>query len=420
MDSHQFAHWFRASSPYIREHRYKTFVVVLSRAVLRSSQLANIVQDLALLNVLDIRLLVVLELDSISSDPVVTEAELISSLETARSVTHHLETLFMVGIPASRLRHRHIPVVSGNFLSARPRGVIQGVDHDFAGAVRRVHHEDVTGLLERGNVVLISPFGHSTTGRTYHITSHELVLALATALEPDKVIVFEQPEFVKADCAYDNSDLTTTQLTSLLQEDRFSTNARRCMETLISCCRTGVPRCHIVSFTHDGALLQELYTADGSGVQISDGPYRLIRRATAEDVTSIIELLRPFEEDGTLLSRNRNLLVASIRNFFVAEIDDTIVGTVCLYDMHDGVQEIGSLVTVPGQRNQRLGQDLLSRAESEAMKLGARTALVKTTQAIDWFIDNGYIDTAVTELPRFSQRSHDSLRNSKVLIKSLT
>ena len=163
MDSRQFAHWFRASSPYIREHRHKTFVTVLSGAVLHGSHLPSIVQDLALLNVLDIRLLLVLDSNETRTNPIVTEPELINELEVMGNVCHHLETLFTTGIPASQFRHRHIPVVSGNFVSARPLGVIKGVDCDFAGSVRRIYHQEIASLLELGNVVLVTPFGYSMT-----------------------------------------------------------------------------------------------------------------------------------------------------------------------------------------------------------------------------------------------------------------
>lgn len=420
MNSRQFAHWFRASSPYIREHRNKTFLIVLKAAVLRSPLLANIVQDLALLNVLEIRLILILEPESASTNPIVTETEMIGDLETARDIMHHLESLFNTGIPASQFRHRHVPVVSGNFVSARPLGVIDGVDHDFAGSVRRVHHDEVKELLDLGHVVLVPPFGYSTTGKTYQVKPHELILAFATSLEPAKVIVFQEPEIIDSDLAATTSNLTTVQLGEVLANDQIPTHIQEWLETLISCCRAGVPRCHIVSHQDDGALLQELFTPDGSGLQISDTPYRLIRRASTEDVSSIIELLKPFEEDGSLVKRNRNLLLASINSFFVAELDDTIVGTVCLYEMHEGVQEIGSLATVPDHRDASLGKELLSRAEAEARKLGARCALVKTTQAVEWFIENGYMNTVVTELPRSAQRGYDKSRNPKVLIKSLS
>ena len=244
-------------------------------------------------------------------------------------------------------------------------------------------------------------------------------MALATALNPDKVIAFQDPGVLESESVIGTSDLSTEELEGLLEENRFSSKFRTALECLIACCHAGVPRCHVVSSDDDGALLQELFTPDGSGTQISEGLYRLIRRAVADDVGSIMDLLRPFEEDGSLIARNRDLLVASINNFFVAEIDDTIVGSVCLYELTEGVQEIGSLVAVPSQRNKRLGQELLSRAETEAKTLGAHTAFVKTTQTIDWIVENGYVSGYLEDLPKRVQQEFDNERNSKVLIKKL-
>lgn len=419
MDSSEFARWFRAASAYIREHRFKTFIVVLNSTVLRSPQLTNLVQDLALLNVLEVRVLLLLELERTPDDGIVTQSELLANIDAARTVVHRLETLFNVGVPASRFRHRHIPIVSGNFVSARPLGVIMGVDRDFAGSVRRIHDGEVMRLLEMGTIVAIPPFGHSTTGKTYQLQPQELILAFSKSLKPSKVVVFHTPDFTVADFPEDNTDLTTSQLAAHIDDTNPPAHIREWLETLAACCGGGVARCHVVSYRDDGALLQELFTTEGSGVQISDGPYRLIRRATAEDVTSIVELLRPLEREGVLVSRNRNLLLASIDSFWVAELDDTIVGSVCLYGMHDGIQEIGSLATAPGQRNLRLGHELLNRAETDARQRGAHSTMVRTTQATDWFIENGYVDTEVTEIPTSAQRGHDRTRSPKLLIKSL-
>ena len=162
MDSRQFAHWFRASSPYIREHRHKTFVTVLSGAVLHGSHLPSIVQDLALLNVLDIRLLLVLDSNETRTNPIVTEPELINELEVMEMFAITWNT-FHDGCTREPIPTSPYSRGEWQFVSARPLGVIKGVDCDFAGSVRRIYHQEIASLLELGNVVLVTPFGYSMT-----------------------------------------------------------------------------------------------------------------------------------------------------------------------------------------------------------------------------------------------------------------
>ena len=52
-------HWFRNSSPYINAHRGRTFVVMLSGELLDGPRLPTLIHDLALLNSLGIKLVLV-------------------------------------------------------------------------------------------------------------------------------------------------------------------------------------------------------------------------------------------------------------------------------------------------------------------------------------------------------------------------
>ncbi|MDH4023423.1 MAG: amino-acid N-acetyltransferase, partial [Gammaproteobacteria bacterium] len=59
MDTSGYARWFRDSTPYISMHRHKTFVVLLEGEALDHANFVNIVHDLALVQVLGARLVVV-------------------------------------------------------------------------------------------------------------------------------------------------------------------------------------------------------------------------------------------------------------------------------------------------------------------------------------------------------------------------
>jgi amino-acid N-acetyltransferase len=80
-------------------------------------------------------------------------------------------------------------------------------------------------------------------------------------------------------------------------------------------CSRGVARSHLLSFEREGALLEELFTHDGSGTLIAQNPYEQARTADIDDIASIVELIRPLEDTGALVRRSRERLEEEIGLF---------------------------------------------------------------------------------------------------------
>ncbi len=55
-----------------------------------------------------------------------------------------------------------IDVVSGNFITAKPYGIRDGVDYQLTGEVRSVDIDAIQRHLENHNIVLLGPTGYST------------------------------------------------------------------------------------------------------------------------------------------------------------------------------------------------------------------------------------------------------------------
>src|SRR6056300_2044729 len=83
-------------------------------------------------------------------------------------------------------------VVSGNFVTARPLGIVDGVDFQFTGAVRRLDAVGMSGVLENESILLLSPLGFSLTGEVFNISANELATAAAIALGADKLIIMDK------------------------------------------------------------------------------------------------------------------------------------------------------------------------------------------------------------------------------------
>ena len=417
MDSADFVSWFRDSTPYISAHRGKTFVVMLGADAVASANLINMAHDLALLHVLGARLVIVHGAEGLDTGAAAGGSDLDAMAAAVGVARNRLEALFSTGIPTSPLRGSRITLAGGNFVTAKPVGVIDGVERGCRGEPRRIHADELRRLLMTGAIVLLPPIGYSPSGQAYALAPETLAAKAALALRADKLIVYDGVERVDA-----ASELTLAELEHALGQSRFPEPTQARLEAILHAGRGGVPRCHLISHAADGALLQELFTAEGVGTQIAEGDYRAMRSATAGDVAAIVELIRPLEEAGLLVRRPRDRLEAEVERFFLAEIDGIVIGCCALYPHGDAV-ELACLATHPSHRfrvgGKSLGERILSHAEEQAARAGFTRMFALTTRAADWFADHGFSPAAVEALPASRQALYNFQRNSKAMLKEL-
>ncbi len=436
-DPTQYARWFRDSTPYISAHRHKTFVILLGGDAIVHDNITHIVHDLALLSVLGVRIVLVHgarpQIDAavaaaglqpqFHDHRRVTDQATIEQVESAVArVRVRIEGLFSMGLPNTPLHNTKIHVLSGNLVTARPFGVVDGIDHLFTGRVRRIHSERIHQMLNERCIVLLSPLGYSPSGEAFNLSSEELATDVAIALGADKLITFDAASAVTNTNGVALSDLAPSELDSLLDTATFDDTTRLRLTELLRACRAGVPRTHLIGYRDDGALLQELYTAAGCGTQISEDGFQHIRRATAEDVAGIVELIRPLENAGVLVRRPRDRLEREIDRFFVAELDGNIIGCCALYPFEDtGAGELACLATHPSYRldAKEHGTALVRKVEAEARRLGLEQLFLLTTQTRDWFKEQGFVDASVDELPAPRKAMYNFQRNSAVMLKRL-
>jgi amino-acid N-acetyltransferase len=437
-DSTQYARWFRDSTPYISAHRHKTFVVMLGGDAIVHDNITHIVHDLALLSVLGVRVVLVHGARP-QIDAAVAAAHLEPRFHGHRRITDQatieqvaaavarvrvrIEGLFSMGLPNTPLHNTKVHVLSGNLVTARPVGIIDGVDHLFTGNVRRIHSERIHQLLNERCIVLISPLGYSPSGEAFNLSGEELATDVAIALGADKLITFDTLSAVVAADGSARSELAPSELATLLDSGVFDSTTRLRLAELMRACRAGVPRCHLIGYPDDGALLRELFTAAGCGTQISEDGFQNIRRATAEDVAGIVELIHPLENAGVLVRRPRDRLEREIDRFFVAELDGIIIGCCALYPFEDaGAGELACLATHPSYRAEaaKHGGALVRRVEAEARRLGLGQLFLLTTQTRDWFKEQGFVESKIEDLPAPRKALYNYQRNSTVMSKPLS
>ncbi|HJN50246.1 MAG: amino-acid N-acetyltransferase [Pseudomonadales bacterium] len=440
-----YVEWFRDSSPYINAHRQKTFVLYLGGEVFTHSNFENIVSDIALLNSLGVRLVLVhgatpqidsyLEKHNINcryhNDARITDDDTQICVEDAVGrLRLQIEARLSMGLINSPMHGAEIKVISGNFIKAKPLGIHDGVDYLHSGELRSVDTITISKQLEDGAIILLSPIGYSLTGEIFNLCSMELATGVAIALSADKLIYFGSNRGVLNENEQVISELQPTDLHRLIEahgshegSPNGSPNGLRAdtvkqLRLADTACQAGVSRCHLISFAEDGALLEEMFTRDGSGTQVCMESYEQIRSATVEDVGGIIELIRPLEEKGILVRRSRELLETEVDRFTVIIRDGMIVGCTSLYP-YNGKGELACLATHPDYRNSDRGELLLRSVERDAKELGLTELFVLTTQSAHWFKERGFVAGDLADLPAERKLLYNFQRNSSVFCKRL-
>ena len=442
---HQLIRWFRQATPYINAHRGKTFVVMLSGEAVAHPNIRNIVNDIALLNSLGIRLVVIhgvrAQLDHKLAQQNITstfvrdmrvsdKATMDAAIEASSLVRSQLETRLSMGLSNSPMHGARVRVASANVITARPAGIIDGIDLQHTGLVRKIDTVAINTLLEMGNVVLLSPLGYSPTGETFSLAYEQVASEIATALKADKLIAFSEADGIynaDGELQRELNPATAKQLlapskSNIQVQQQHGPELIRCIETAVHSVEAGVPRAHLMSYRSDGALLQELFTVDGAGTLILSANFETIRAANADDVPAIIDIISPLEEQGVLVRRDRDKLEDEINYFTVVEREGLIVALAALYPYagdKSNSGEIACIVTHPDYRNGTRGANLLSTLENNARAAGIRHVFVLTTQTAHWFIENGFTEGSLDDLPEKKQSLYNYQQNSKLLSKKL-
>lgn len=412
--------WFRAAAPYLHAHSGATFVIAFDGETVAAENFDYLIHDLAILSSLDIRLVLVFG----ARPQIEAQCEKLNvtvkyhhdlritdevSLQVARAVVGDLriaiESKLSFGLPHTPMADSHIRCVSGNLVTARPAGIIDGADLGHTGEVRRIDAEGIQQQLTNGNVVLLPPLGYSLTGEIFNLSAEAIATAVATRLQADKLI------FIGQSNEHLPREITLQQAKDY---DHPSLNAA------VNACEAGVARVHLLDRSVDGALLQELFSRDGAGTLISTTSFETIRQANIEDVAGILELLQPLEQSGVLVKRSRELLEREIEHFTVMERDGTVIACAALYPYPENdAAELACMTISPDYRHQGRGKQLLSMLEKQAKAAGWINLYVLTTQTTHWFIEHGFQPSAIRDLPMQKQALYNYQRNSRVFRKQL-
>ena len=440
---HTFVPWFRTVAPHIHAYHGKTFVVAIAGELIAAGKLPSFAQDLSILHAMGIRLVLVHgfrpqvneQLRSkghesrYSNGLRITDAvALDSAQEAAGQLRFEIEAAFSQGLPNTPMANAIVRVVSGNFLTARPVGIVDGVDFMHSGVVRKVDARAIRQAIDSDAMVMLSPFGFSPTGEAFNLTMEDVATSTAIALQADKLLFVTEVPGIPEDPADAESAIDTEialpdaeRLLASLPRPLAPTDVGFYLQHCVKACRGGVERSHILPFAVDGALLMEVFTHDGIGTMVVDEKLESLRQATADDIGGVLQLIEPFERDGTLVKRDRTEIERDIGNYTVIEHDGVIFGCAALYPYPEArTAEMAAMTVSPLVQGQGDGERILKRVEQRARALGLESIFVLTTRTMHWFIKRGFAEVEADWLPEARKRKYNWDRRSKVFVKKLT
>ncbi len=430
---------FRHAVPYINAHRGKIFVISLEGEALVQTNFHNIINDIGLLHSLNIKLVIVY-----GARPQI-EADL---KKNGINAVHHKQLRVTNTLTFTRIKQiigmlqlditaqlsmslnntpsqgAHINVVSGNFVIAQPLGIDEGIDYGHSGQIRRINTDAIHRQLEQHAIVLIGPIAVSVTGENFLISAEDTAAQLAIKLHAEKLIGFcslsglynEDHKIITELFPHDVE--TYCQNHSMTEHSYININ--QFLQSAIKASRAGVRRCHLISYNDNGALLQELFSRQGIGTQIVMENTEQIRSATINDIGGIVALIRPLEQQGSLVKRSRKQLEMEIDKFTVIELDNMIISCAALYPFpEEAMGEMACVAVHPNYRNASRGEILLKHIIQQAKHMGLTKLFVLTTLSIHWFQERGFIPVEIDALPLKKKELYNYQRKAKILCMSL-
>ena len=431
----QFVAWLRSVAPYIHAFRGKTFVVAFPGELVRAGALPVLAHDLSLLHALGIKVVIVYgsrpqveeqlalrnEQSRFHNGLRITDAVALEcAKEAAGELRLDIEAAFSQGLPNTPMANAAIRVISGNFVVARPMGIIDGVDLEHTGLARKIAYETIHPILDNGGLVLLSPLGFSPTGEVFNLAMEDVAVAAAISLRADKLIFITETPMMTDSGGTAIHEVSAHQAQAVMESACLPADAAYYFSNAIRACQSGVPRSHIVPFSTDGSVLLEIFTHDGVGTMVSAQNLESLREASIEDVGGILRLIEPLEADGTLVKRGRELIEREVDYFSVIEHDGVIFGCAALYPFPaEKMAEMACLTVSPDSQAQGDGERLLKHLENRARAAGFKKLFVLTTRAAHWFLKRGFTNASLDDLPKDRQNMYNWQRKSLVLIKNL-
>ncbi|MDR2863305.1 MAG: amino-acid N-acetyltransferase [Puniceicoccales bacterium] len=414
--------------PMFRDH---IFVLALDGSIIEHENFSNTITDIAVLRSLNIKVVLVHGIgkqlrDAAAQRGIVpgdvygegpTDAAM---LTLAREITGVVSQTII-----EALSHSGLKTAVTNAVRATEIGVIHGVDQQFTGKVDKIDVAVLKNFLEQGIVPLITPILCNREGQSLRVNSDLLASEMAVALGASKLIYLTPFPGLVIDGVV-TVNIPLRELAEFFSEKREHIIAERLRSKAtyaIRALESGTARAHILDGRTTGGLLTEIFDKVGLGTMIHANDYEKIRPARKKDAQAIHNITKQGVRNETLVQRTRAHIEQHIEDYFVYEVDESVIGCACLrrYPGKRSDMELGSVFVQSHYHGRGVGKKLVEYAVLMATKAGAHRLFALTTQSHAFFRDICHFEDGVLgdlPVPR-REEAHSSGRNAKVLFKRL-
>lgn len=322
--------------------------------------------------------------------------------------------------------------VIGNFTRARGIGVVNGVDFQHSGHVDKILKEPLQQILNQGMIPIFPCIGWNAAGKPYNLSSDEIALAVAEALQAEKLFFvtdsdgFMEARFLLPPGLVKNSDGRVARLSLEEAQEVLNLNAGnpdpdlKYLELALTACRKGIERAHVVDGRMEGAILREIFSNLGIGTMVyGNNDYESIRPMKADDIGDVLRLMQPLINEGILIKRTEEDLISRQNDFVVYSIDDVVHACGALHDYGNGQGEIAAIATNPVYSHLSMGRKILSYLVEKAERVGMTRVFALTTRTVDWFEQMGFVEVDIESLPARKRETYDHLRKSRIFALDL-
>lgn len=426
---------------YIHLFKGKIFVIKIDCALFTHPFFPGLIKDLVLLHRQGIRIVLVpgakSQIDAVLDQYKIpwqnAEGIRISTPETIPFIK--MASFDVANKIMTRLAENHADGIIGNWVRARSIGVRNGVDFQQSGQVERVSTDIIRSVLEEGLIPIFPNIGWNATGRPYNLSSSELAYSLACDLQARKLFFITAGRAVNAGeySLPPGTSVSDEQLVTQLSLEGASAflalnpprEGGELRELVSLACRAGeagIERVHIVDGRIEGVLLKEIFSSRGFGTMIYADQHENIRPMELRDIPEALRIMEPFMEKGLLVSRDEQTLAEQCGDFVVYEVDGLVHATGALHLFGSGRKktpqqgEIAAVAVDETYRGLGIGRRMVSYLQKRAHDSGLARVFVLTVQAVDWFLQLGFGDGDVNDLPPEKREAYNRDRNSRVLI----
>jgi len=415
----------------------KTIVLKIDYPILNASHFPQLLKDLAMLRSTGIEIILIpgarewidavlkeydIQSEYVAGVRIATQDSIPFIRMAAFDVANRLMTL-LTAFQAN--------AVIGNFIRARGIGVVDGIDFQNSGRVEKILKEPLQQILNQGMIPIFPCIGWNAAGKPYNLDSDEIALAVAEALQAEKLFFvtdsdgFMDTRFKLPAGLVKNSDGRVARLSLEEADEVLILNAGssdpdlKYLAMALAACRKGTERAHVVDGRMEGAILREIFSNLGIGTMVYGNDYEAIRSMKADDIGDVLRLMQPLMQEGILVTRTEDDLMVRQSDYVVYSIDDVVHACGALHDYGEGQGEIAAIATNPVYRHLSMGRKIVSYLIEKAERVGMARVFALTTHTFDWFEQLGFVETNLEGLPAKKRETYNHARKSRIFALDL-